>query len=56
MISLADALGMEVITEGVETEQQLNALTAMGCSHFQGYYFSRPVPMDEFEALYATSC
>ena len=51
VISLADALGMEVITEGVETEQQLNALTAMGCSHFQGYYFSRPVPADEFEAL-----
>ncbi|MBR0367802.1 MAG: EAL domain-containing protein [Clostridia bacterium] len=55
VIGLAEALGMEVITEGVETEQQLNALTAMGCSHFQGYYFSRPVPAEEFEALYSTS-
>jgi EAL domain-containing protein (putative c-di-GMP-specific phosphodiesterase class I) len=50
VIKLADALGMDVITEGVETEQQLRTLTAMGCRHFQGYYFSRPVPVAEFEA------
>lgn len=48
VIGLADSLGMEVITEGVETETQLHALTEMGCNHFQGYYFSRPLPAEEF--------
>lgn len=52
MIGMADALGMDVITEGVETEQQLHALVEMGCNHFQGYYFSRPIPVDEFEMKY----
>jgi EAL domain-containing protein (putative c-di-GMP-specific phosphodiesterase class I) len=52
VIGMADSLGMDVITEGVETEEQLRALSEMGCSHFQGYYFSRPVPVEEFEARY----
>ena len=52
IIVLADKLGMEVITEGVETEKQLSMLTRMGCEMFQGYYFSRPVPVDEFEEKY----
>ena len=52
MICLAEALGMDVITEGVETEQQLKALSEMGCSHFQGYYFSKPIPAEEFERKY----
>lgn len=52
VIDLADSLGMDVITEGVETEQQLNALSEMGCSHFQGYYFSRPIPVREFERAF----
>ena len=51
VIRLAESLGMDVITEGVETEQQLQALTEMGCRHFQGYYFSRPVPVETFEGL-----
>ena len=46
---------MDVITEGVETEQQLRILTEMGCRHFQGYYFSRPIPVDEFESKYFTA-
>ena len=49
VISLADSLGMDVITEGVETQEQLHILTEMGCIHFQGYYFCRPVPVDVFE-------
>ena len=49
VINMADALGMEVITEGVETQQQLQDLTAMGCRQFQGYYFSMPVPVEDFE-------
>ena len=52
VISMADSLGMYVITEGIETEQQLNALTEMGCNYFQGYYFSRPIPVEEFEKKY----
>ena len=52
VINLAESLGMDVITEGVETKQQLQTLTAMGCSHFQGYYFSRPIPVKEFETKY----
>lgn len=53
VISLAESLGMEVITEGVETERQLQALSEMGCSHFQGFYFSHPIPIDEFDAKYS---
>ena len=55
VISMAGSLGMDVITEGVETEQQLRALTEMGCAHFQGYYFSRPIPVDEFEMRYSSA-
>ena len=50
IISLAYSLGMDVITEGVETEGQLRVLTEMGCKYFQGYLFSRPVPPDVFES------
>jgi EAL domain-containing protein (putative c-di-GMP-specific phosphodiesterase class I) len=49
VIGLSDSLGMDVITEGVETQQQLQVLTEMGCNLFQGYYFSRPLPVDIFE-------
>ena len=49
VIDMAQSLGMDVITEGVETEQQLRDLLSMGCQHFQGYYFSRPIPVEEFE-------
>ena len=53
VINLAGDLGMEVLTEGVETEQQLQCLSDMGCGSFQGYYFSRPIPVEAFEAKYA---
>ena len=52
VISMANELGMHVISEGVETEAQLSTLTSMGCSGFQGFYFSRPVPVSEFESKY----
>ena len=52
IISLGGKLGMEVITEGVETEKQLLMLSEMGCHIFQGYYFSKPIPVDEFEEKY----
>ena len=55
VITMADSLGMDVITEGVETEEQLRILTAMGCNLFQGYLFCRPVPVDEFEMKYSSA-
>ena len=49
IIDIADYLDVPVIAEGVETQEQLNALKAMGCDLVQGYYFSRPVPAGEYE-------
>ena len=52
IITLAGKLGMKVITEGVETKKQLYMLVEMGCDMYQGYYFSKPIPVDEFEKKY----
>lgn len=52
IITLAGKLGMKVITEGVETKKQLYMLAEMGCDMYQGYYFSKPIPVDEFEKKY----
>jgi EAL domain-containing protein (putative c-di-GMP-specific phosphodiesterase class I) len=52
IINLAKQLHMTVITEGVETEKQLAFLTRAGCDIFQGYYFSKPIPVGEFEDKY----
>ncbi len=51
VIDMAQSLRMEVICEGIETEQQLEGLMSMGCWLFQGYFFSRPVPVGEFESF-----
>ncbi len=50
VVSLGQNLGLEVIAEGVETEGQRNFLTSIGCHHFQGYLYSKPVPVADFEA------
>jgi diguanylate cyclase (GGDEF)-like protein/PAS domain S-box-containing protein len=55
IVSLAHNLGLRVIAEGVETADQLESLRRMGCDFAQGFYFSRPVPADEFESLLAGS-
>ena len=49
IIDIADYLSVPVIAEGVETEEQLIVLRDMGCDRVQGFYFSRPVPAEEFE-------
>lgn len=49
IISLSRQLDMPVITEGVETAEQVRFLTEMGCDMFQGYYFARPMAVERFE-------
>jgi diguanylate cyclase (GGDEF)-like protein len=49
IIVMAHSLDVSVIAEGVETEAQKQRLLANGCTYFQGYLFSKPVPIDEFE-------
>jgi diguanylate cyclase (GGDEF)-like protein len=50
MISLAHNLRLKVVAEGVETEEQLRFLDLLRCDHYQGYYFSKPMPVREFTA------
>ena len=49
VIDIARFLGVPVIAEGVETEEQMLTLKEMGCDIVQGYYFSKPLPAEEFE-------
>jgi diguanylate cyclase (GGDEF)-like protein/PAS domain S-box-containing protein len=51
IIAMAHGLDLNVIAEGVETEEQRLLLLSKGCAHFQGYLFSKPVPVAQFEAL-----
>ena len=52
VIGLARSLDMEVVAEGVETEEQVRYLQEMQCDYLQGFYFSDPVPVEEFEKKY----
>jgi diguanylate cyclase (GGDEF)-like protein/PAS domain S-box-containing protein len=49
IVALAQSLGLNVIAEGVETEAQKHFLAANDCHAYQGYYFSRPLPLADFE-------
>ena len=51
ILDIADYLDLRVVAEGVETEGQLGLLKEAGCDLVQGYYFSRPLPPEEFEQL-----
>lgn len=52
IITMAKALDMEVITDSLETEDEVSMLRELGCDVFQGRYFSRPLPVEEFEEKY----
>ena len=51
MLDIAKYLGVPVVAEGVETEEQMKLLKDAGCELVQGYYFSKPLPPEEFEEL-----
>jgi len=53
IITLGLNLGLDVIAEGVETEAHMQTLLESGCEAFQGYLFSKPVPIDQFDAMLA---
>ena len=52
IIGLSADLDIVSLCEGVETKRQVDVLREMGCKMFQGYYFSKPIPLDEFEKRY----
>jgi EAL domain-containing protein (putative c-di-GMP-specific phosphodiesterase class I) len=51
IISLGSAMGLSVLAEGVETEEQRDYLARLGCHSYQGYLFSAPLPAEQFEML-----
>jgi len=51
VIAMASSMGLGVMAEGVETEAQRDFLASLGCHTYQGYLFSRPVPVADFELL-----
>ena len=52
IIKLSKRLNMPVITEGVETKEQVDFLKDMGTDYYQGFYFAQPMPVKEFESKY----
>ncbi len=56
IISMAKNLNLKVIAEGVESQQQVDFLSEHQCDLMQGYYFSRPIPAEEFETLLKQQC
>ena len=53
MVDIAKFLSVPVIAEGVETREQVDLLRGCGCDMVQGYYFSKPVPPEEFARFIA---
>lgn len=48
IIHLSEELSIDSLTEGVETQEQYKSLSEMGCKLFQGYYFAKPMPVEDF--------
>ncbi|HVY20514.1 MAG TPA: bifunctional diguanylate cyclase/phosphodiesterase [Bauldia sp.] len=53
LVALGDALGLSMVCEGIETEEQMRLLRLTQCEQMQGFLFSRPVPADEIDPLLA---
>lgn len=51
IVSMAKHLNMEVVAEGIETREQVDFLASVGCDTVQGYFYSRPIPIADFERL-----
>ena len=51
MMNLLHKLDMNIVAEGIETEEQMKVMSELGIEYIQGYYFSRPIPEDEFIAF-----
>lgn len=51
MVSMAQKLGLGLLAEGVETKEQVELLSKIGCDNVQGYYFARPMPQEDFFEL-----
>ena len=51
IIAMAQTLNLAIIAEGVETEEQRLLLMGQGCTHYQGYLFGKPVPIEQFQAM-----
>ncbi|HKO88074.1 MAG TPA: GGDEF domain-containing phosphodiesterase, partial [Burkholderiales bacterium] len=56
ILTMAGALDLEVVAEGVETLEQVEFLQALGCYAAQGYYFNRPLPATQLDSLFAEVC
>lgn len=55
VVQMAKSLALDIIAEGAETKSQITFLTNIGCDSIQGYYFSKPIPCNEFESLIRNS-
>ena len=55
IVAMANKLNMPVIAEGVETKEQADFLSGIGCEIIQGYYYAMPMPVEEFDRLYEKS-
>ena len=55
IISVAHTLGLPVTAEGIETPAQGEIMADLGCDRLQGFHYGRPLPAEEFEALFAPS-
>lgn len=55
ILTLGKQLGLQIIAEGIENKQQLDWLESHGCGIGQGFYFSEPLPLAEFEKRYVVA-
>ncbi len=54
LLHIGNQFGIKVVAEGVETKEQLDFLVTIGCRHYQGYYYSQPRQIEDFEIQYLT--